>query len=166
MFAGAAVVGAALLGASEFRPLYKVVVGTLEITRRQIDGADNHSYALLVIAALALVMALGALRRSRPAALALVALGAAALLITITIDLPDARATGRLPESVSFEDAKAKPADGLYLAAAGGALVTVSGIALLTTALPGRSSSESPREGRARAGRSRPRRRDRSPDEP
>jgi hypothetical protein len=134
VFAGCALLGAALLVAAEFSPVYEVVVGTLEIVRRSVDGADNHSYALLVIAAVALPMALGALRGSRPAALALVALGAAALVVTLALDLPDARETGQLPESVTFEDAQARPARGLYFAAAGGGLLVMSGVGFLLPA--------------------------------
>lgn len=40
---GAAVVGAALLAGAEFSPAYRVVVGTLEVERRSVQGADNHS---------------------------------------------------------------------------------------------------------------------------
>ena len=127
-FAGLAVVAAALLVAAELSPVYEVVVGTLEVVRRRVDGADNHSYALALIAVLA--MALGALRGSRPAALALAALGAAALVVTLALDLPDARSSGRLPESVSFEDARARPARGLYLAGAGSGLLVVAGLGL------------------------------------
>lgn len=130
VFAGLAALGAALLVGAEFSPVYRVVVGTLEIERRSVQGADNHSYALLIVAALALPMALGALRGSRPAALALVALGATAVFVAVAIDLPDSRAAGRLPESVSFEDARARPARGLYGELLGGTLLAVAGLAL------------------------------------
>ena len=62
VFTGVAVLGAALLVVAEFSPVYEVVIGALEIVRRSVDGADNHSYALLILAVLALPMALGALR--------------------------------------------------------------------------------------------------------
>jgi hypothetical protein len=129
VFAGVAVVGAGLLVAAEFSPVYEVVLGL--VVRRRVEGGDNHSYALLLVAALALLMVLGALRGSRPAALALVALGAAALFVTLSLDLPDARATGRLPESVAYEEAKAQPTKGLYFEGAGGALLVVAGAGLL-----------------------------------
>ncbi|MDQ3677531.1 MAG: hypothetical protein M3401_12135 [Actinomycetota bacterium] len=130
VFAGVAALGAALLVAAEFSPVYEVVVGTLEIVRRRMDGAENHSYALLVIALLALAMALGALRGSRSATLAIVALGCAALFVALVLDLPDARSNGRLPESVSFEDAHARPAGGLYVEIVGAVLLTIAGAGL------------------------------------
>jgi hypothetical protein len=149
VFAGLAVLGAVLLAAAEFSPVYHVVVGSLEIVRRSVQGADNHSYALLIIAALALPMALGALRGSRPAALALIALGAGALYVTLALDLPDARATGQLKESALYEDAKAKPARGLYLEAAGGGVLVLSGLGFLLAV--GRTEPRTPRAGRRSA---------------
>jgi hypothetical protein len=142
VFAAVAALGAALLVVAEFSPVYEVVLGSLDIVRRSVDGGDNHSHALLIVAALALPMAFGALRGSRPAALALIALGAAALFVTLAIDLPDSRASGRLPESVSFEDARARPAIGLYLALAGGGLLVVAGLGLT---LPGSRRRKSPK---------------------
>ncbi|MGH2917296.1 MAG: hypothetical protein ACRDLS_01660 [Solirubrobacteraceae bacterium] len=131
VFAGVAALGAALLVAAEFSPVYEVVVGSLAIPRREVDGADNHSYALLIVAVLALPMALGALRGARPAALALVALGGTALFVALALDLPDARATGRLPESVAYEDARARASTGLYVELAGGGLLIIAGAGLL-----------------------------------
>lgn len=131
VFAGVAVLGAALLVVAEFSPVYEVVLGDPAIVRRSIDGADNHSYALLILAVFALPMALGALRGARAAAFALVALGAAALVVSLAIDLPDSRATGRLPESVAYEDARARTATGLYLQLLGGALLVAGGGGLL-----------------------------------
>jgi hypothetical protein len=139
VFAGLAVLGAALLVLAEFSPVYEVVLGDPAIVRRSVNGADNHSYALLVLAALALPMALGALRGARAAALALVALGAAALLVSIAIDLPDTRASGRLPESVAFEDARARAATGLYLQLVGGGLLIVAGGGLLACRVKSRA---------------------------
>jgi hypothetical protein len=141
--AGLAVAGAALLVAAEFSAVYEVVVGTLQIPRRTVSGGDNHSYALVLVAAAALGMAFGALRGARAAAVALVALGATALVVGLALDLPDARATGQLPESVTFEDAKAKPCAGLFLELAGGGLLVLAGVAALAPAArgiaPGRS---------------------------
>jgi len=67
-------------------------------------------------------------------ATALVLLGAAALYIALAIDLPDTRARGRLPESISFEAAHARAAGGLYLEIAGGGLLVVAGGGLLALA--------------------------------
>lgn len=151
VFAGVAVLGAALLVAAEFSPLYKVVLGDPAIVRRSVDGADNHAHALLIIAVFALPMALGALRGARAAALALIALGATALLVSIAIDLPDTRTTGRLPESVAYEDARARAATGFRLELLGGALLIAAGGGLLLGGLPQRAPRRSRDKDSARA---------------
>jgi hypothetical protein len=105
-------VAALLLVVAEFLPLIEVVLGTL-----------------------AIIMSLGAARGSSPAAGALVVAGAAALVIAVGVDLPDTRATGSLPQSIAYEDARAQTAVGLFvevfagaaLLAAGGALIALSG---------------------------------------
>jgi hypothetical protein len=68
-----------------------------------------------------------ALRGARAAAAALAALGAVALVVALAIDLPDTRASGRLPESVAFEDAQAKAGPGLALEVAGGVSLLLAG---------------------------------------
>ena len=57
-------------------------------------------------------------------------LGAVALAVALLGDLPDAQDEGP-PESLNFEDARARPAGGFYLEIAGGALLIVSGAGLL-----------------------------------
>lgn len=58
-------------------------------------------------------------------------LGAVALAVALLGDLPDAREKGPLPESQNFEDARARPAVGLYLEIAGGGLLMLAGLGLL-----------------------------------
>lgn len=89
-------------------------------------------------------MPLGALRGSRPAALALVALDAAALFVALRIDLPDSRPSGRLPESVSHEDAHARPGKGLYGELLGGGLLIVAGGGLLIAPAGGHTWRQGP----------------------
>jgi hypothetical protein len=124
--------------AAEFATVFEVVVGSLDTVRRSVDGRDNHAYALLVVGAAAVPMAVGAWRGSRAAALALVALGAAALVVALAVDLPDTNASGSLPESVSFEDARARAGTGFYLETAGAVALILSGglLALLGRARP------------------------------
>ena len=105
--------------------------------RRGVDGRGNHSYALLIVAGFAVAMALVALRDRRAGATALVLLGATALYIALAIDLPDTRARGRLPESISFEAAHARAAGGLYLEIAGGGLLVVAGWRAAGAGTPG-----------------------------
>jgi hypothetical protein len=131
--AGLAVGGAVLLVVAELTTVFDVTVGSLEVVRRSVTGGENHGYALLVVAVAAAIMTRPALRGARPASVALVALGLTAMCVVLAIDLPDSRATGRLPESVAFEDAKARPQAGLYLAASGAGLLIVGGLALALT---------------------------------
>lgn len=128
--AALALVAVALLVIAEFTTVFEVTVGSLEVVQRGATGGENHGYALLIVAVAAAIMTPPALRGARPAAIALVGLGVAVLCVVLAIDLPDARATGRLPESTYFEDAKARPGSGLYLAAGGGALLMASGLVL------------------------------------
>ena len=116
-----------LLVAAEFSTVVRVVVGSLETEKRTVSGHANHGWALLVVAVVAVPMAVGAWRRARAAAVALVALGAVALVVGLAIDLPDTRESGRLPESVSFEDARAQAGPGLALELAGGAALVLAG---------------------------------------
>ena len=136
-----AVLGAVVLVVAEFSTLYDVVIGSLETPRRSVGVGENHAYALLVVALVSVPMALGAARGARPPAFALVALGAVALFIALAVDLPETRQSGRLAESVAFEDAQAQVATGFYLETLGAVVLLFAGGALLLLgrgAQPGR----------------------------
>jgi hypothetical protein len=126
-----AVVAAVLLVAAELSPLYTVVVGALETPRRSVSAGSHHGYALVLLALAAVAMALGALRGARAAAAALVAFGAAALIVALAIDLPATRDSATLPEAVAYADARARAGCGLTLEIAGGAALLVAGGLLL-----------------------------------
>jgi hypothetical protein len=136
--AALAVAGIALLVAAEFSAVVRVVVGSLETEKRSVVGHANHGYALLVVAIAAAPLLFVALRGARAAAAALVALGAATLVIALAIDLPDTHASGRLPESVVFEDAHAKAGPGLALEVAGGVALLLAGGLLVALGRPRR----------------------------
>ena len=125
LFAVLALTGGALLAAAEFSTTYEVVVGTLDIVRTKKSGSDQHSYALLILAAATLPLALGALRGAR-------------------------KPVGPLPESQDFEDARARPADGLSLEIAGGGLLVLAGAGLLVVRRA-RDVAPAPSEARRRA---------------
>lgn len=126
-----AALGALAVLVAELTTLYDVVVGPLAVVERSVRGGANHGYALLPVGALALAMAYGAGRGSRSAAAALVALGVATLFVGLAIDLPDTRQSGRLRESVIFENARARAAAGLYLELLAGLLLVGTGAGLL-----------------------------------
>lgn len=93
-----------LLVAAAFSTVIEIRVGGVVVD--SIKGHDRHGYALLLIAIAASPMAVGAvLGESRPAAWAVVLLGAIALGITLIGDLPDLHAVGQY--KARFEDAAA-----------------------------------------------------------
>ena len=98
------------------------------------DGWERHGPALLLLAGLAFVMLLGALRRARPAMLALGVSGLAALAIALVWDLPDLDDTGEV--GVLYEGARAGAESGYYFETAGGALLLFAAVGFL--ALSGR----------------------------
>ena len=128
--AALATVAVALLVAAEFSTVFEVTVGTLEVVKRDATGGENHGYALLVVALFAVAVVGLGLRgavAARAAGLSLVALGAVALVVALAVDRPDTRGSGRLPESLAYEDARARAGAGLGLEIAGGALLVVAG---------------------------------------
>jgi hypothetical protein len=151
--------GALLMIASEFVTLRSVKVLTAScsdladptlrgscVTR----GGEEHSYALVLMGVVALLMVWGAvIGRSRPAALALLAIGAAVVAIALVTDVPDIHKTGVLGDR--FDSARAEAGPGLWMEIAGGGLVFVAG-ALAASALsgPGRRRSRSRSRRRAR----------------
>jgi hypothetical protein len=129
------VASVALLVVAELSVVVRVVVGSLETEQRTVTGHANHDWALLLVAIAAVPLAIGALRGARPAAIALIALGAVALVVALAIDLPKTRESGALPESTSFEDAHAKAGPGLAYEIAGGVGLIIAG-GLLAAATP------------------------------
>ena len=136
---------AVLMVASEFATLRSVQVLTAscadladpELRSTCVTkGGEEHSYALVLLGVVAAAMAWGAfVGRSRPAAIALTAIGIAVLVIALATDLPDAGKAGVLGER--FEEANANPGPGLWMEIAGGALALVCG-ALAATGRAGR----------------------------
>ena len=129
----AAVAGAVLLIVAEFTAIYEIKAVTAVVD--SVTGYDRHGIALALLGVAALPMILGAVRRgSRPATLALAALGAIALLIAVLTDLPDINTTGVIGEQ--YEEAVANPAVGLYLETLGGALLLMAGGGLMVLGGP------------------------------
>jgi hypothetical protein len=126
------VAGIVLLIIAEFTPLLRVQTAIgVEIPHTTVQTGSNHSYALLLVALVAAVFAVGALRTgSRPALLAVALLGLVAVGIAVLGDLPDATQAGNLEKT--FEDAKASPLAGLYLETLGAILLLLgAGLGLL-----------------------------------
>jgi hypothetical protein len=128
-------VGGVLLIVSDFLTLYHVDVVTASCSDLaspnlrdacSTTGGGHHGYALLILGVIALVMAYGAaVGASRPAGIALLAIGVAALAIALLVDRPDIHKTGIV--GAQFSNAEANPGTGYWLELAGAALVIVAG---------------------------------------
>jgi len=135
-----ALLGSILMIASEFATLRTVKVLTASCSDLAdpslrgscvTHGGEEHAYALVILGIVAIVMAWGAVfGRSRPAAVALIAIGAATLAIALITDMPDIHKTGVLGER--FDSAKAQAGAGLWMEIAGGALVLAAGVMATT----------------------------------
>ena len=145
----AAVAGGVCLIVATFSTIIEITVGTTsKIADRdtELSGWDRHSFALLLIAAFALVMTVGAWRGPRPAMAALAVAGIAALLIALIGDLPDVHKTGVIGEL--YDNAHANPKTGYYLETLGGVLLLLAGGGLLL--LSGGAEKPAPRAPRER----------------
>jgi len=92
----------------------------------EITGGDQHSFALVAVAVLTAVMAVGAgLGGSRPAGIALIVAGAIVLAVALIGDLPDTSSTGQV--GPSFDDAKGTPGVGFWLELVAGSLAVAAG---------------------------------------
>ena len=134
-----ALLGSLLLVVAEFTTLFIVHVQTSSVPIKTVTTGSHHSYALIPIAVLGAVLAIGAYRDgSRPALLAIGLLGIVALLIALLGDLPDAHATGLTGSSVSrYVNASSNPSTGLYLETLGAAVYVITcGVGLLAMAPP------------------------------
>jgi hypothetical protein len=95
-----------------------------------LSGFERHGGSFLLLAALTLAMALGASAgRSRPAAVALVAIGVLVLGISLGIDLPQTSETGAIGRN--FEGAKGQAGPGLFTELLAGVLAAGAGAARL-----------------------------------
>jgi hypothetical protein len=144
--------GAICLLLATFATIIEIKVGTTTKVPdhdTHLSGWDRHGPALLTIAVFALLMVAGALRGARPAMIALVVLGLAALLIAVVGDVPDLNKTGFIGEV--YEDAAAGPKAGFYLETLGAVLLLAGGGLML--AMPAaerpapRTRAERPAEG-------------------
>jgi hypothetical protein len=137
--------GAICLLLATFATIIEIKVGTTTKVPdhdTHLSGWDRHGPALALIAVFALLMVAGALRGARPAMIALVVLGLAALLIAVVGDVPDLNETGFIGEV--YEDAAAGPKAGFYLETLGAVLLLAGGGLMLVLSGAGRSARERP----------------------
>jgi hypothetical protein len=120
------VLAALLLLVAELLTLREIVAVTVVPPGGRTSGGAHHGYALAVIAVASLPMSYGAVTgRSRPAALAVTALGAVALAIVLVIDLPALNEAGLIGRT--YDLAKAHPGPGFWVELAGALGLLVGG---------------------------------------
>ena len=102
------------------------------------NGFEQHGGAFILLGIAAIAMAWGAGRgASRPAATALVAIGAVVLAFSLIRDVPKANETGLV--GLQYDEAQAGAGTGLYLEIIGAGLLALSGLVRLRR--PGLSPS-------------------------
>ena len=126
---------AGLLAASQFANLFELTPPGGEALG-EIKASDQHGYATLIVAALAMVLLVVSLAArgeslAQGACFGVAVCGVIALLIFLVIDLPDANSIGALDDD-SFIDAKAEPVAGFWFELAGALVLTACGAALAT----------------------------------
>jgi hypothetical protein len=96
------------------------------VDRCSLSGLERHGGAFLLLAALAVVMAIGASRgRSRPAGAALVAIAVLVLVIALLRDLPETSRTGVV--GITYEGAEGTAGSGFYAELVAGAMLLGAG---------------------------------------
>ena len=126
--AGGAATAGVLLFAAEFVPLFEVRTSAHKGATRTVVAGSHHSYGLIPIAVLAVALAViwGRAPGRLPAA-AMVVLAAAALVIALGRDLPDAHASGIARSHGTYVVAAASPRAALYLETAGAVILLIAG---------------------------------------
>jgi hypothetical protein len=125
----------ACLVVATFSPVVELTVGTttrLASLDTELSGWDRHGPVLMVVAAVALVMVVGALRGARPAMVAVLVCGVVALVVCLGFPLPALDDTGEVGRL--YADASAGPGVGFWLEVLGGALLCVAGGGLVLAA--------------------------------
>jgi hypothetical protein len=116
--------GALLLAVSQFLPLFHTHVPTMEASVGSGSVGNDHSYGVLPLAALAVLLGLGVYVARSRFALALVGLlGVAALAIALGADLSDARSHGLRLIAGRYETGTNVVGFGLYVEIAGALLL-------------------------------------------
>jgi hypothetical protein len=119
---GLGTLGAAMLAVAEFTTLTQVKRAGHVIS--SVTCGSHHGYALLPIAAVALLLVFGGVMRgSRVSFTCVGVLAIGALAIALIGDLPDARKTGL---DVQLHTLRAAPQAGFYLETLGGALLLIA----------------------------------------
>ncbi len=122
--------GALLLVVAEFTTLFTIRTSAGAPPIPTVGTGSHHTYALVPIAALVIVLSIAVYTAvSRPALLAIGVLSVIALLIALLGDLPDAQATGLIGGGAQhYVAASASPSAGLYMETLGGVVLLITSV--------------------------------------
>jgi hypothetical protein len=122
--------GALLLLVSEFTTLFTVRTSATAAPVSAVATGSHHTYALIPIAALVVLLSLAVYTAvSRPALLAIGLLAILTLLIALLGDLPDAQASGLVGGGAQhYVAASATPSAGLYMETLGGVVLLITSV--------------------------------------
>jgi hypothetical protein len=144
---------------SEFLTYREIVAVTVVPEGGRTTGGAHHGYALGLIGLVSLVMSYGAVvGGSRPAAAAVAALGALALLIAAVFDAPSLDDTGLIGRT--YDLAEASPGPGFWLEIVCAAVLLAGGLLLLRSGVTAAREESEARRGARAAGSRHPSRRD------
>ncbi len=127
-------VAAIVLGISEFLVTFELTPPGAE-PLDEVTAADQHSYALLMLALFAVAAMMVAVATGlRIFAIACAGFGLVALLLFLIFDLPDAGKLGTLggDSEFTFSTARAEPQAGFVLEAIGSVALGLAGVAFAT----------------------------------
>jgi hypothetical protein len=133
-----ALAGAIAMLVAEPLALIRVQTAARHRVLLTITAGSHHSYALVPIAVLTVVLAwvLGRPPATRAAATALILLGLAVLGIALLGDLPDVHRTGIVGRAATgLHDARTTAGAGLYVETLGAVLLLAAGVTALVPAL-------------------------------
>jgi len=140
--------GAALLIVSEFLPITHVRAITVILPNSERTGLDQNSGAMLVLGLVALPLLYGAARGgSRPAMVAVGAIGVIALLIGVIGDHPDVTQAGTV-FTERYEDARAEALIAYWFEFVGATLLVLSAGLLLLADVGRKEPAKRPSAGR------------------
>jgi hypothetical protein len=136
---------------SEFLTYREIVAVTVVPPGGITKGGEHHGYAIGLIGLVSLVMSYGAVvGGSRPAAAAVAALGALALLIAAIFDVPSLDETGLIGRT--YDLAEAQPGTGFWLEITCAVVLLAGGLLLLRSRV---TAAREQSEARHRARRAR-----------
>ena len=122
--------GGLLLLVAEFTTLFEIRTSAGATPIKSVGTGSHHTYALVPIAVLAVVLTIAVYTAvSRPALLSIGILAVITLLIALLGDLPDAHASGLVGGGAQhYVAASSTPSAGLYMETLGGVVLLITSV--------------------------------------